>query len=185
MNIIFDTETTGLTSTDEIVELAITNENGDTIYCQRFKPTCGIHPSASEVTGITDDMLDNEPTFVDEYDKIVSIFSDCNTAIAYNVQFDLRMLRQTCKRYNLDARFLDAVDFECAMLKYTNFANIKKFGGPNFDSYAAVKNQKLTNACQQMSVKVENAHAATGDCVMTAKLLQAMRDDVNGHSQAS
>lgn len=125
MNIIFDTETTGLTVSDEIVELAITNESGDIIYCQRFKPTCSIHPKASEVTGITDNMLDNEPTFVDEYDKIVSIFKDCKTAIAYNAKFDIRMLAQTCKLYNLDVSFLDAVNFDCAMLKYTNFANIK------------------------------------------------------------
>lgn len=182
--IIFDTETTGLTNADEIVELAITDSQGKQIYLQRFKPTEQIHPGASRVTGITNEMLDDEPTFTDEYDKIVEIFESCTKAQAYNAQFDIRMLKQTCEKYNLCTKFMNFVSFECVMLMYSNYEYMSRFG--DSDSFlSGSKNHKLGNACAQMGVKVQNAHEALGDCVMTANLVQAMQDDVNGNAKAS
>jgi len=180
--IIFDTETTGLTNADEIVELAITDSQGKQMYLQRFKPTEQIHPDASRVTGITNEMLDNEPAFADEYDKIVEIFESCTKAQAYNASFDIRMLKQTCEKYNLCTDFIDNVEFECVMAMYSNYEYMSRFGN---SSLAGPKNHKLGNACAQMGVKVQNAHEALGDCVMTAGLVQAMQDDVNGNAKAS
>ena len=180
--IIFDTETTGLTNTDEIVELAITDSQCNQIYLQRFKPTEQVHPGASRVTGITNEMLDDEPTFADEYDKIVEIFKSCNKAQAYNASFDIRMLKQTCEKYNLGTTFMESVNFECVMAMYSNYEYMGRYGD---SSLAGPRNHKLGHACAQMGVKVQNAHEALGDCFMTARLVQAMQDDVNGNAKAS
>ena len=72
--IFFDTETTGLNDDDEIVELAITDERGNTLYSQRFKPTQSMSAGSSRVTGITDDMLADMPTFASEIDDIKTVF---------------------------------------------------------------------------------------------------------------
>ena len=180
--IIFDTETTGLTSTDEIIELAITDSKGKQLYLQRYKPNEEIHPAASRTTGIYNEMLDNEPTFADEYDKIVEIFNSCNKAQAYNASFDIRMLKQTCEKYNLCTDFIDNVEFECVMAMYSNYEYMSRYGDSSLEG---PRNHKLGHACAQMGVKVQNAHEALGDCVMTAGLVQAMQDEVNGNVKAS
>ncbi len=63
---IIDTETTGkLESRNcQIVEIAIINQDGQVVYHTLCKPDIAMPASASEISGITDDLLANAPTFI-------------------------------------------------------------------------------------------------------------------------
>jgi len=166
--IFFDTETTGLNDDDEIVELAITDERGNTLYSQRFKPTQTMSSGASRVTGITDDMLVDMPTFVSEIDKIKSVFDQGDQVIAYNTEFDIRLLCQTCEKYDLSTEWIYHMSTRCAMLMYSNY--MYDWYDPEIKS----RRYKLTDACERMQIKVQNAHSAVGDCIMTANVVRAI-----------
>ena len=172
--IFFDTETTGLNADDEIVELAITDELGNEIYCQRFKPSKKMNPKASQLTGITDDMLIDMPSFASEFDKIKSIFTNADQSIAYNIDFDVRLLLQTCEKYDIDTNWISKINKRCAMMMYSNYAYCW------YNTVAAAKRYKLTDACSKMSIKIQNAHSAVGDCIMTAHLVRAMESSNDG-----
>jgi DNA polymerase-3 subunit epsilon len=166
--IFFDTETTGLNDDDEIVELAITDERCNTLYSQRFKPTKRMSAGASRVTDITDDMLVDMPTFADEFDRIKSVFAQVDQAIAYNVNFNIRLLCQTCEKYNIETNWIHAMCTRCAMLMYSNYSY------DWYDPQVTARRYKLTDACRHMRINVENAHSAVGDCIMTANLVRKM-----------
>jgi DNA polymerase-3 subunit epsilon len=168
IRIFFDTETTGLNDDDEIVELAITDGQGNALYSQRFKPTQSMSSGASRVTGITDDMLADMPAFADEFDKIKTVFAQGDQVIAYNTEFDIRLLCQTCEKYDLSTEWIYHMPTRCAMLMYSNY--VYDWYDPEIKS----KRYKLTDACERMQVRVQNAHSAVGDCIMTANLVRAM-----------
>jgi DNA polymerase-3 subunit epsilon len=168
IRIFFDTETTGLNDDDEIVELAITDEQGNTLYSQRFKPAKSMSTGASRITGITDDMLVDMPTFADEFNKIKLVFSQGDQVIAYNTEFDIRLLCQTCEKYDLSTQWIYHMSTRCAMLMYSNYAY------DWYDPEIKSKRYKLTDACERMQIRVQNAHSAVGDCIMTANLVKAM-----------
>ena len=176
--IFFDTETTGLNDDDEIVELAITDERGNTLYSQRFKPTQSMSAGSSRVTGITDDMLADMPTFASEIDDIKAIFFNADQIMAYNIEFDIRLLCQTCAKYNLNTDWIYKINTRCAMLMYSNYA---------YDWYSPTvpsRYYKLTDACERMQIRVQNAHSAVGDCIMTANLVRAM-ETISDSSQTN
>lgn len=96
--IILDTETTGVCSTDQIIELAylelpdvptfLRNEiKYDSIFNERFRPDVPIHPKAVEVHGITyKDLLHCRKS------DFVEIPKDVTYLVGHNIQFDHRML---------------------------------------------------------------------------------------------
>ena len=94
--LILDTETSGLTVRDQVIELAIINLNGRAIYNERFKLMEGIkiHPEASKVNGIYDADLAKCPTFKSQLPLIKRITKG-KRLLAYNANFDDRMLNQS------------------------------------------------------------------------------------------
>ena len=104
--LIVDTETTGLKVEDEIVQLAIVNLRGETLINTLLRPVTEVSDEALAVHGITDQELAGAPMFSDLYERVRG-FLRSHKLIAYNAEFDRRMLAQTCKRYGLPE--IDAV----------------------------------------------------------------------------
>lgn len=61
--VIIDTETTGLTDTDEIVEISVINCHGTTLLDTLIRPSSEINPAAQAVHGITLAETADAPTF--------------------------------------------------------------------------------------------------------------------------
>ena len=113
MNIvIFDTETTGLLqpeNSDLIMQPKITevyavkiNEEFEMLdeYHQLINIGEPLSKEITRITGITDDMLKNEPSFIEVADKITDFFSEVNLSVAHNHGFDSGMLDVEYKRIN-------------------------------------------------------------------------------------
>jgi DNA polymerase-3 subunit epsilon len=157
--LILDTETTGLGSSAEIVELAIIDKAGNALFNRRFKPLGEIDPGASAVHGLTAEMLAGELSFAERYEKVTALL-DVAELVIYNASFDMRMLAQTCKAHGLEPLTLRPDAVHCAMLHYAQFCgDWSEWHGNN-------KWQKLPGG----------DHTALGDARATLAVLQEMAD---------
>ena len=99
--IVFDTETTGLSSEDEIIEVGavelcnrrLTGSHFH-VYCQ---PRCRIHPDAQRVHGITHEFLSDKPRFEDIVDELMAYLKGA-TLVIHNAEFDLGFMNAALKK---------------------------------------------------------------------------------------
>ena len=93
--IFFDTETTGNTDKDFLIQIAYKTLNET--FTGLYKPEKKIPPEASAVHHITNKMVENLPSFKESGDlaKIKILFEDENTiVVAHNAPFDLLMIKK-------------------------------------------------------------------------------------------
>lgn len=109
---LIDLETTGVKAIDEAVEIAVTTVTGAELLTTILKPTVSIDPTAQRTHGIGPDQLADAPSFRDVHDKLREILSS-KILIAYNAEFDKRLLANTCRAFDLkpfDNEFICAMD---------------------------------------------------------------------------
>ena len=104
--VFIDLETTGLSTTrDRIVELAIirVTPGGDVLErVRQFNPGVPIPPDATEIHGITDEDVADEPPFAARARSLVKLLKGCDLA-GFNIRrFDLPMLLEELRRCGLD-----------------------------------------------------------------------------------
>lgn len=115
--LVFDTETTGLSNDDKIVEFSLI-ELIDGIKTGRrmhkfLNPGIKISKKAVEIHGITNEKLVDAPPFKDIVEDMIRFIGN-GTIIAHNAKFDQRMLNNELnslgwESYN-DDRFIDTLD---------------------------------------------------------------------------
>ena len=156
--IYFDTETTGIDNNAEIIQFGIVNSRGEVLLDTLIQCEGEISAEAQAVHGITKEHLKTAPTWPDVHNAICEALANADIIKAYNIQFDLKMLRQTAKKHNLKAPNFKKQ--RCVMKDYA-----KRFA----DSGRWVK---LTEACKQQNINISDikAHNAAGDCEMTRRL---------------
>lgn len=162
--VILDTETTGLNN-GEICQIAIIDSDGYTLLNSLVKPTCSIPDEASRVHGITNERVARAATWTNVAPVVEEIIRDRNV-IVYNADYDYRMFRQSSKAVGIPQ--IPPGDWQCAMLTYAEF-----YGDWN-DYRGNYRWQRLSDAATQQNIKIENAHDALGDCLMTLGVLKAM-----------
>jgi len=169
--LILDTETTGLDADAEVVELAVIDCAGTVLLDTLVRPSGPVPAEAAAIHGITDAMLADAPTWPEIHDRFCLLIA-ARQVIAYNADFDVRLIEQTARRYRESIPELVPLDqvatFSCAMVAYADF----------YGEWSAEKGryrwQKLSAAAQQQGVTVGNAHRALGDCLMTLGVVRAM-----------
>lgn len=97
--VILDTETTGLDSEAEVVQIGVINIGGEILLDSLIRPTIPIPKEASAIHGITDDMVALAPTFWDIYPKIEETLR-WKDIVIYNAEFDRRILNYCCEKSN-------------------------------------------------------------------------------------
>ena len=100
--IAFDFETTGLSSDDDrIIEIAaIKFIDGNPVdrFVTLVHPQRPIDPFITDITGISDKMVKEEPIELDVLDDFLEFLSDL-PLVAHNISFDKSFLDAICKRY--------------------------------------------------------------------------------------
>jgi DNA polymerase-3 subunit epsilon len=157
--IFFDIESTGISiSKDKIIELCaikILPDKSRAMLLQRFYPEMPIPPSSTEIHGITDEMVKNEPTFREKAKEIAAFFSGCDLA-GYNIaKFDIPLLVEELLRSGLNENPFEKVKVIDSLSIYfkkepRNLAAALKF-------YA--------------NEEIVNAHSAEADVEATIKVL--------------
>jgi DNA polymerase-3 subunit epsilon len=162
--VIVDTETTGLGEDDEIIQLAIIDLQGNVLLETFFRPTKPIALEASAIHGITVQRVADAPTFAEFHEKITNLIYE-RDLVAYNANFDQRMMVQTCKSYGLPE--FEFAEWHCAMKNYAHFWGEHRKNGD-------FRQQSLTNACIQQDIAINGTHQATEDCLLTLELIKTM-----------
>ncbi|WP_119068332.1 3'-5' exonuclease [Aggregatilinea lenta] len=167
--VVFDSETTGTGFRDEFVQVAVIDAGGEVVLDTLVKPTRPIDPGAARVHGLSKVHLVGAPAFQTVYPVIAAALGG-KRVVAYNVDFDHRILRQACALYDLPP--VEAVAWECAMKQYAAY-----FGSWN-GAKGDFRWHKLAAACAGEGVSMHdlNAHSAIDDCRMTLRLIQKMAE---------
>jgi DNA polymerase-3 subunit epsilon/exodeoxyribonuclease X len=97
--ILFDTETTGGSAEDRIIQIGgmvINGKNDIVCYDELCSTDIEIKLEAMEVHNITPDMIEGKPPFLETkfYSKINELNDSSNYLIAHNINFDLGMLKK-------------------------------------------------------------------------------------------
>lgn len=96
----FDTETTGGSKDDQIIEIAICDSERTLIVNTLIYTERTSHPEAFKVHGNAPELLIGQPRFSDIQAAIVSLLKG-RTLYAYNASFDVRMMRQSANKLRL------------------------------------------------------------------------------------
>lgn len=178
--VIFDTETTGLDNTAEICQIGLLAPDGTVLMDKLVKPSTHIPPSATNVHGITNEMVADAPAITD-IENLLRTAMAGKLVVVYNAPFDRRMLIQSFRPAyhpyyhpgevsNWPHHWFNCLEYLDVMIPYVEF-----YGDWN-DYHGNYRWQKLTNACQQQGIEIRDAHNAIGDCKMTLALLQKFMD---------
>lgn len=158
--IVIDTETTGLDSSkDEILQLSIIDDRGNTLFNEYFKPIKVMEWKAAErVNGISPQMVADCKDIYHYFSEIQQILCDADTIIGYNTEFDLNFLVNCGFEINEDTATVDVM---------REFAPIY---GEWSEDRQDWKWQKLTTCVAYYGYdwsKETAAHNALGDCFAT------------------
>ena len=172
----FDIESTGLNiPSDSIIELSFVKvfPGGEQrVKTWRIKPwdyerKCQrpIDPKASEVNGVTDDMLVDCPTFYEVVDEVTDWLKDCDLAGFNSAKFDLPMLAEEIERVRLAGKKVDVDLHEPLMVDVQNI-------------YHTMEPRNLRAAYRFYcgGQDFDNAHTAEADTIATYEVLKGQLD---------
>lgn len=161
-----DTETTGLHLTAEVIEIGIVDDDGNVLFDQLIKPRGKIDPAAARLHGITLEMLKDAPTWEQVWPQAEAVLMNRKIGV-YNVEFDLRLIKQSISRAWLRWALLDSDFFDIMKLYAAYFGDWDPF-------HRSFRYQSLEMAGRQCGIKLPNAHRAVDDCLLTRALLHHM-----------
>lgn len=157
-----NTETTGLGPDDEIVEIAIVDENGKAVLDTLVKPVN--HTAWSEaqyIHKISPEMVNQAPTY-DELKAQIREIVRGEIVIIYNKDYDCQYI---------GPELADAAAIHCCMLEFA-----EHYGEWN-DYYGNYRWQKLTNAANYVCHNWQDApHRAKSDCLATRSVWTYLKD---------
>lgn len=173
--VVIDTETTGLTYADEIIEIAVLSTAGDVLLHSLVKPSRPIPAASTEIHHITDEMVANAPTWAEVYPRLMEVLGD-KRWIGWKSEFDARLITQTCLINGLYDNLPPALllaEYERIHGSQIDAKRIYSewYGEPYREKGGFVR-QRLAAATRQMGVIHDNAHQAIADCYAVIDVLQ-------------
>jgi len=169
MYAIIDIETTGGSARNEkITEIAVYLHDGNEItgeFVSLVNPEKNIPYFITNLTGITNEMVEDAPRFYEIAKKIIEL-TEGRTFVAHNARFDYSFIREEYKSlgFNFKRNILDTVALSRKLI-------------PGHKSYS------LGNICNDLNISINGRHRASGDALATVKLLEILiaRDiEING-----
>ncbi|WP_026906154.1 PolC-type DNA polymerase III [Paucisalibacillus globulus] len=172
--IVFDVETTGLSAVyDTIIELAAVKIHQGEII-DRFESFANPHHPLSEtttnLTGITDEMVQNAPEIDDVLRDFYSWSGD-DVFVAHNASFDIGFLNQGYHRIGYEKVANPVID----TLELARFL------------FPELKNHRLNTLCKYLDIELTQHHRAIYDAEATGyllwKLVQGvLKKDITNHN---
>lgn len=156
---ILDTETTGLESYDEIIEVAVIDTTGATRHHSLVKPKGRVSAGARRVHGITPSMLKDAPEWPHVYEELMPLLKSAFVVLGWNARFDRRLLRQTSRIYSLTPQ-LPKLPWRDLLRDYRDMAEYP---------------HKLTDAVKRERAIIDGqSHRAVADCRAVLAVMRAV-----------
>lgn len=174
--VILDTETTGIQSTDEVIELGIVASDGTVLFDELFRPTVRMSDEAAKVTGISQEMLDAKLPMSAYMDQIKSLLKG-KTIFAYNTAFDREKMIHTAGLYGEGEWMRNAFDGSRDVMKdFMEWSDLtaEDHRWTDDDKWMA---PKLEDSLYMLGIEVVQSHRAADDCIQTLKVMERMKSD--------
>jgi DNA polymerase-3 subunit epsilon len=163
--IILDTETTGLEEGAEIIEIAIINVKGETLFESLIKPHGPI--GGTHIHGIRGEDVAGAPTWLEIDHQVVRLLRQASRIVVYNSEYDRRLIRQTQLKWGMRSiepsvqeEDYQPLPWHCAMEAYAMWVNHWS------DYHESYRWQRL-----------EGGHRALGDCLACLEYIKRMAND--------
>jgi DNA polymerase-3 subunit epsilon len=155
--VVLDSETTGLGTPVDFVEVGIVSSCGETLFDSLVCPSCPIEAGASRVHGHTAQSLAGERHFLEVYTDLVDALW-AKRVVVYNAPYDRRVWDAAVGRLGARAALAGKLPpWECAMRAFAAYVGERsKRGGYRY--------QKLPGG----------DHTAIGDARATLRLIERM-----------
>lgn len=161
---VIDLETTGLSPDyDEIIEIAaIKVRNLEVVDTHQtlVKPINPIDEYITELTGITNAMVENAPSISDALPELLDFVSD-DLIIGHNVNFDINFIYDECE-YNKFPSFSN------------NFVDTMRLSRK---LHPDLKHHRLSDIIDYLHISTDTYHRALADCHSTLKCFCLMREE--------
>ncbi len=165
-----DLETTGFSpETSSVIEVAAVKFQGGFVlnkYWELTKPDEGYIPKrVSQLTGITNAMVIDRPTFFDIYPELYNFIKN-SVVIAHNAKFDLSFLNYTHQK-----RFRESlkIPYICTdMLARRLFPEIGK--------------KSLECVANHLGIKFKQSHRAMSDALATYEIFQKITEILHDYN---
>jgi DNA polymerase-3 subunit epsilon len=148
---------------DEVIEIGIIDDDGKVLIDTLVRPRGKIDPVAASVHGITQEMLNDKPTWDKIWPDIETVLTGRKIGI-YNKEFDVNIMKQShtrsWMRWTLpDNNFFDIMELYA------------RFYGDWDRERLTFRSQALELAGKQCGIPLANTHRAIDDCRLTRALL--------------
>lgn len=160
--VVIDIETTGFTAEfDDIIEIAVIKvENG--IVSDRFttllkEENTVISKKITEITGITNELIADAPSFSQVCDSLVDFIGDF-VIVGHNISFDVNFINNKLKKCNKNILTNDCFD----TLKLSR-------------KLIDIPHHRLIDVAEYFNIIPDNSHRALSDCVTTQKCYEELR----------
>ncbi len=162
--VVLDFETTGLNSqTDEIIEigaLKVENDKIEDTFDLLIKCVKEVPEEITELTGITNEHLNNEGTDLKSAIELLRDFVSDSTIVCHNAPFEQGFLTTACKKLDVDLfnnRIIDTKTMARVLLR-------------GMISY------KLKTIAEYFLIPVEQEHRALPDCETTYRVYVKLKE---------
>jgi DNA polymerase-3 subunit epsilon len=159
--VVLDSETTGLSSPVDFVEIAVLSARGETLFDSLLKPSCRIEPAARAIHGHSAKSLSGTPRFIEVYADLLEVLHQ-RRVIVFNASYDRRVWDTAIRRLGARGALAGMLPgWECAMRQYAMFVGERSKRGKGY------RPQKLPGG----------DHTALGDVLATLRLIERMAQE--------
>ena len=166
--VVFDIETTGFSSkNDKIIEIgAVKLKNGEIVdtFSTFVDPKVNIPYKITELTSITQNMVNGEPTIEEVLPKFMDFVGD-SVLVAHNASFDVGFIKKNLR--DVGKTLKNPVMDTVPLARYL---------------YPDLKKVKLNLVAKHLGISLENHHRAVDDAKATAEILvfsfKKMKEDM-------
>lgn len=154
-----DTETTGLSSSDEIIELSICTQDKRVVFDSIISSKVNCSAQARAVHGITDEQIAKGMPIESAKAALIELLEG-KTIISFNVDFDCQMLFQS---FGITAKKRFCVmKWSQSVLDYERWP-------------------RLENVCERLNIKQPEAHRSLADTITTIDVFNTLVDLTSNH----
>ncbi len=156
--VVFDTETTGVSSDDEVLSIAVCDGYGNELFRSYVRPTRHKRwPEAQRINGITPKHVAKAPTMRELAGKLQDLLLGDKLLVGYNVSFDIGFLLRARVLGEYPNATFDVMReyatvhgknrWEHGGYKWSKLADCAKHYGYRFTAHDALADAKATSYC--------------------------------------
>lgn len=171
--VLFDLETTGLSCrNDEVIEISALKVKDGSVedeFSTLVNPGMPIPFMASEVNGITDDMVKDSPDFKTVLGQFIEFAGD-SVLVGHNiVSFDMKFIQRDIEKYYGKVLGNDHIDTLLLARLYL----------------PELQHHTLSDLAHYYHISTAGAHRALADCRMNQRIFESLKEEIENPSESA